>query len=249
MALEGNLHDMSLVDLIQIFRMGPKTGVLVLSAGPERGVVYVAEGRLIDAVLVRGPERLVMATGEDAVIQLLQWEEASFIFRHDPAVLERPTRIYHDGEWLILEGLRRRENPLRALPHQQITLDTRLALASLPGSAESGVNLDLDQWRILSQIAISQNLGEICDKVGMEANKAIRTVTELVAIGLVEVVHAAADHQPAPLAPRRRPEAVYSQGVIQTAVVESSVQADDGVVSSTPGRGLLHAIMRRVRGL
>src|SRR4051794_12627034 len=97
MALEGCLQDMSLVDLIQIFRMGPKTGVLLLSSGSERGVIYVSAGQLVDAAIVRGPERQVLAVGEEAVLQLLQWEDASFTFRPDPAAGERLTRIVHDS--------------------------------------------------------------------------------------------------------------------------------------------------------
>ncbi len=187
MALEGSLQDMSLIDLFQVFRMGPKTGILMVSSSADRGVVYVADGRLVDAVYVHGIERQVSAIGEDAVIQLLQWDNASFIFRHDPAVRGRQPRIFHDSDWLILEGMRRRELPRRAL-HHPITLTTRLALALLPGTIESGVNLSLEQWRILSQIAICQNLGEICQNAGISTEAAIRTVTELVEIGLLEIM-------------------------------------------------------------
>lgn len=245
MALEGSLQDMSLADLFQIFRLGPKTGVLLLASGPERGVIYVAEGRLVDAALVRGAERLLIGTGEEAVILLLQWDDATFTFRHDPAALSRPARILHDSEWLILEGMRRRQNPLRALPHQQITMDTRLEMASVPSSAESGVNLDLDQWRILSQIAISKDMREICQKTGMAPEKAIRTVTELVAVGLVEIAQAKV--QPRPPAMRAAPAASPS---LQTAMAGfGGMSPMPSTPVATPGRSLLNAIMRRVRGL
>jgi hypothetical protein len=237
MALEGNLLDMSLVDLFQIFRMGPKTGVLELSTGAERGIVYVGEGRLLDAVLVRGPESKKIADGEDAVLQMLQWEQANFVFSHDKTVLERRQLIVHDSEWLILEGLRRRKYPLSVLAHEHITTDTCLALALQPGSAESGVNLDLDQWRILSQIAISENLGEICEKIAMPPDKAIRLVTELVAIGLVEVLYTPSvvlGGQAAP--PIAQPGA-------------APLLSNGRGPSSASGRGLLRAIMRRVRGI
>ena len=246
MALEGNLLDMSLVDLFQIFRMGPKTGILVLSAGVERGIVYVVEGRLIDAALVHGPERRVEASGEDAVLHLLQWEDARFTFRHDTTVVSRPVRIVHDSEWLILESMQRRENPLCATLSRQISMETRLALASLPGSAESGVNLDLEQWRILSQVAISQNLGEICEKVAVEPDKAIRIVTELVAIGLVEIVIPSVA-QPAPR--QQRSEPTYNQNVLRPALAGVGMLGDVRPAAPTTSRGLLHAIMRRVRGL
>lgn len=241
MALEGSLQDMSLADLFQIFRMGPKSGVLLLAGGSERGVIYVCQGRLIDAALVRGSECQAIATGEEAVIQLLQWEDATFVFRHDLAVAGRTIRIFHDSEWLMLEGIRRRENPLRLLPHQQITLDSQLELASLPSSAESGVNLDLDQWRILSQISISQNVREICKKTGMGPDKAIHTVSELIAIGLVEV---------APPATLQRKPVVQNRSVLQpVAAGGGGLPERPAANAALPGRGLLNAIMRRVRGL
>jgi Domain of unknown function (DUF4388) len=187
MALEGSLHDLSLVDLIEIFRMGLKTGVLMLVGGAERGVVYVREGCLIDAVLVRGPARQVIATADDAVICLLQWEDAKFTFQPDSKVHGRPTRIVHDGGWLVLEGGRRREHPLQAPAHQRITPNTRLILARQPGAA-GAIDLDLEQWRLLSQVAVSPCVRDICAQIGMEPDQAIGRLAELVAIGLVEIV-------------------------------------------------------------
>ena len=246
MALEGNLQDMSLIDLIHIFRMGPKSGVLLLADGSEHGILYVSEGRLIDSVVVRGPEQQVVATAEEAVIQLLQWESATFTFRHDPgAVVERPTRIFHDSEWLVLEGIRRRKSPLQGPSHQRITMDSQLELASLPNQAKGGVNLDLTQWRILSQIAVSQNIRDICDNTGLEQNTVIRTVTELVAIGLVEVTNMLS---PRPVKPKPVKQQDYNPSSL-TPVPAGSSAVSGGVSTTTSSRGLLNAIMRRVRGL
>jgi len=248
MALEGNLHDMTLTDLFQIFRSGPKSGVLILSSGPERGIVYVFQGRLIDAVLVRGTERHIVTTAEEAVIQLLQWEDASFIFRHDTSVAARMPRIIHDSEWLILEAMKRRENPLRLPPHQQLAPESRLELAAMPTSAESGVNLDLDQWRVLSQIAISDNLRQICERTDLPLIDGIRIATELLVIGLIEVA------QP----PRPQPVAKPSglgRSLSELVRVQplKPAYANMGMSEQAPSppteRGLLGAIMRRIRGL
>lgn len=249
MALEGTLQDMSLSDLFQVFRMGPKTGVLLLVAGDERGVIYVAEGRVIDAALVRGADRSVTATQEEAVVQMLLWEDASFVFRHDPAVCARQVKIGHDAEWMVMEGMRRRDDPARAMPYHRITLDTQLQLSPLPSSAESGVSLDVNQWRILSQISSSPNLRTICDATGIPPERAIRTVAELMAIGLVEVV--------VPPAPPVRPRAPLGDPL----VARPSARPLEPAMGAVPvagiatgerpqvGRGLLDAIMRRVRGL
>jgi len=248
MALEGTLQDMSLPDLFQVFRMGPKTGVLLLVSGAERGVVYVADGRPVDAAVLHGVERSLIAGQDEAVIRMLLWEDASFTFRHDPAIRERPARIARDAEWLVMEGMRRRDDPARALPYHRIGLDTQLQLSPLPSSAESGVSLDVNQWRILSQVSSCPDLRTICEATGIAPEQAKRIVAELLAIGLVEIVPPAA--KPAPPRPRHDPlgEAVARMGQPALAGVSAGVLAG-GDGGAPAGRGLLDAIMRRIRGL
>lgn len=248
MALEGSLQDMSLTDLFQIFRTGSKTGVLILNGGSERGIIYVHKGQLVDAVLVRGTERQIIATAEEAVLLLLQWEQANFTFRHDLTVAERRACIVHDIEWLVIEGLKRRENPFRMLPHQQITLDARFELAPLPSSAETGVNLDLDQWRVLSQIAICQDLREIIARTGLTADQGVRISTELLAIGLIEIVQPPKPaSQARPTARQRIPDMLYTQQL--TPAYANTPELPQAESNQTSGHGLLGAIMRRIRGL
>jgi len=187
MALEGSLHDLSLIDLLQAFRIGLKTGVLRLIGGAEQGLVYVRAGCLIDAVLVRGPARQVIATADDAVLRLLQWEDATFTFQTDSTVNRRPARVIHDHEWLMLEASRRRERSLQAPLDQVIALDTRFALARSPGAA-GAFRLDLEQWRILCQVAVSPCAREICTRSGVAPDRALASLAQLLALGLVEVV-------------------------------------------------------------
>jgi len=244
MALEGSLFDMSLSDLFQIFRSGPKSGVLILSRSPERGVIYVFQGKLIDAVLMKGSDNQVDSSGEDAVLQLLQWDDAAFVFRHDLSVSERPVRIVHDSEWLVMEAIRRGETPALMPAYEKITLDSRLELASMPTNAESGVNLDLNQWRVLSQIAICDTLSEICARTGLTPDEGIRFVGQLVAIGLVEVAPPKASIPvPKPTASRQRLSDLVAPQP------QSLAPAYAGAAPAPSGRGLLGAIMRRVRGL
>jgi hypothetical protein len=188
MALEGSLHDLSLIDLLQTFRIGLKTGVLWLIGGAEQGVVYVRAGCLIDAVLVRGPARQVIATADDAVLRLLQWEDARFTFQTDSKVNRRPVRVVHDHEWLMREGRRRRERALQAASEQVIALDTCFVLARQPGGAAGAFKIDLEQWRMLSQVAVSPSAREICARTGVEPDQALASLAQLLAIGLIEVV-------------------------------------------------------------
>ncbi len=251
MALEGTLQDMSLSDIFQVFRMGPKSGVLLLTKEEDRGVIYVSEGRLIDAFIVRGRQRSVVATVDEAVLQMLTWDNAGFVFRHEIATDQRPVRIEHDAEWLVLEGMKRRSDPVRAMPYHTITLDTELQLTALPGSAESGVSLDVDQWRVLSQVASSQNLHAICNATGIKPEKTIRIVAELLSIGLVEIAPPSQPLVSPKKADQPEPESSAEQE-LEVTLTQAGLPSDLARESSrrpSVGRGLMNAIMRRVRDL
>jgi hypothetical protein len=185
MALEGSLRDLSLLDLIQLFQNGRKTGVLSLEHGVEQGEVYVRAGCLIDAALLVGPARQVLATADDAMIRLLQWEDAEFAFQPDPTLARRPARMVHDHAWLILEAGRLRERSLELPPGQAISLDTCFTLSSAPG-ATGAFRLDLVQWRMLSQVAVSTSARDICSRGGVEPAQALARLAHLLALGLIE---------------------------------------------------------------
>jgi hypothetical protein len=246
MALEGTLHDMSLSDLIQIFQMGSKSGVLSLVSTTELGVIYVAGGRLVDAAVIRCPDRAVLAVHDDAVIRILLWDEpASFVFRHDLATLQRPARIANEGEWLVIESMRRRDDPARMLPYHKLGPETFLQLTPLP-TGGCGVSLDINQWRVLSQISNQHNLGTIAQDTGMPYEQALRTVAELIALGVIEIA--------APARPAARPRGSIQQGRQPLDVMQSIAGAGlshRDVVAERPhlGRNLLSAVMRRVRSL
>jgi hypothetical protein len=244
MSLKGNLLDMSLVDLIQVFEATEKSGVLLLRSSPLRGVIFSRDGRLIDAAIVDGQTHEVVASGEDAVIQLLQWDEAAFVFKPDSSVDQRPVRILHHNDWLVLEGMRRRSNPLAALPHQTITRDTRLAVLALPSDAASSMLLNLNQWRVLSEIGYSPNLRELCESLSMGFEDVARIVAELVAIGLVETIQ-----MPLPLfKPAPKPTVPYRTQQIKLddfdVIPKSAITA-----APAPGRKLLDAVIRHIHDL
>jgi hypothetical protein len=223
----------------------------LLSHDAERGVIYVDRGTLIDAFVVRGEERSVVATSDEAVLHMLVWDDAQFVFRHDLSVSGRKVQVQHDSEWLVMEGMRRRTDPLRALPYHHLTLDTRLQLSPLPSNTESSVSLDVNQWRILSHAANNQSLRTICELTGIEPDQTLRITAELLSIGLVEAM---------PVAPVRPAAAGASAARQQDATRSASERGDsraepgqspNGTDKQPPkvGRSLLNAILRRVSEL
>lgn len=251
MALEGTLRDMSLSDLFQVFRMGPKTGTLRLACADLRAIVYIAAGELIDAAMVRLPDRRVIAAHDEAVIQMLLWDDAMFVFRHDPSVLHRPVRICHDAEHLVLESIKRRDDLRSMLPYHHITPDTCLQLSPLTSGRESSVSLSMQQWRILSQVPHHSSVRAISKATGMPSDQVIRLVLELMAIGMVEIA-------PAPR-PVKQPFHRYEMAVTETenqaphlawaASMHANGQVGVHERRLPVRRSLIDAVMRRVRGL
>ncbi len=251
MALEGTLRDMSLSDLFHVFRMGPKTGVLLLACASSRAIVYVAAGTLIDAAVVRLPDRAVVAAQDEAVIQMLLWDDATFVFRHDPAVAQRPVRIRHDAEHLILESMKRRQSPQEALPHHTVTSDTRLQLSLLDSRGESSVSLSVEQWRLLSHIPHCATVRAISAATGIPPDQTIRLVLELMAIGLIEIVPT---RRPASPSAHRR-EMFATETEEPAAIPQLMMQPGSQAQPVAHGRrmpvrrSLIDAVMRRVRAL
>ncbi len=95
----GNLADMGVVDLVQTFEIGRKTGTIRLDGGGERvGSVFFREGKVVDAEMGR-------LKGENAFHRMLNTFEGKFDVQFGP--VERPDRIEVSTQGLLMEGMRR----------------------------------------------------------------------------------------------------------------------------------------------
>ena len=93
----GSLSDLGVVDLVQTFEVGRKTGHIRLD-GERSGTIYFRDGRVIDAELGR-------LAGENAFYRMLNTFEGSFEVQFVP--VDRPERIEVSTQGLLLEGMRR----------------------------------------------------------------------------------------------------------------------------------------------
>ena len=109
----GSLADMGVVDLVQTFEIGRKTGVIKLE-GERTGVVFFKEGRVIDAELGR-------LRGENAFYRMLNTFEGNFEVSF--VSVDRPERIEMSTQGLLMEGMRRLDEWGRML-EQLPPLDT-----------------------------------------------------------------------------------------------------------------------------
>lgn len=98
MPLTGTLRDLSLPNLIQVQCGEQNQSRVVLTRGKRQGTLVFANGELIYAQL--GDLR-----GEDAVYELLTWEEGDF--RVDDQVPSVERNVMMPWSALLVEGLRR----------------------------------------------------------------------------------------------------------------------------------------------
>lgn len=122
----GSLDQISLVDLLQVFGLNRKDGVLHLARGEERAAVYILEGSVVEA-------RSGRVSGEKAFFRLLRWENGKFWFA--PGAPEVEARIAAPLDHLLMEGMRQNdeENAQRhLLPQPQALLGLKVPRERLP---------------------------------------------------------------------------------------------------------------------
>ncbi len=98
MALQGNLRDMAVADLIQQYGQDEKTAVLHIAHNKEEAVLYFHEGTVVHA-------QLDDKDGEEVVYHVLGWEDGTFSLEMNVPPPDKS--ITRSWSGLLLEGARR----------------------------------------------------------------------------------------------------------------------------------------------
>lgn len=175
----GNLADMGVVDLVQTFEIGRKTGTIKLE-GERAGIVFFKEGRVIDAELGR-------LRGENAFYRMLNTFEGKFEVSFTP--IDRPDRIEVSTQGLLMEGMRRLDEwgrMLEQLPPLETIFELDYSqlsdrLAEIPDEVNGLLRL-FDGRR---------NLARVVDDSDFEDLAALGIVSKLYFEGLIREVGAA----------------------------------------------------------
>jgi CheY-like chemotaxis protein len=117
-SVAGTLTEIALVDLLQIFKMNRKSGILTLKMDMMEGSIYIRDGAVINA-------RTEKVTGEKAIIRLVGWHNGTFEFK--PGHTPTETKIHQSTENLIMEGLRQFDE-LNRLKGELLPRETPLLL-------------------------------------------------------------------------------------------------------------------------
>jgi CheY-like chemotaxis protein len=148
--IEGSLSQLSIPDLMQILGMNKRSGKLSLERGSERGEIFVAEGRPVNA-------RIGRVEGEKALFRLLVWSEGTFTFA--PGTSSGKARIQRGMDDSLLEAMRQADELSRVLPGLPAR-NVRLVLAP-------DADLTKDQHPVTAQVVEllhqPRALGEVLD--------------------------------------------------------------------------------------
>ncbi len=127
MPLQGNLQEMSLANLIQVSCQEMRSAELTLQRADQIGDVYFSDGQVVHATL--GTLR-----GEEAVYELLTWDNGTFVLDRDVAAPEKTITINWSA--LLLEGMKRvAERPTIRKKEETVKPDTLAQLRAIDGVA------------------------------------------------------------------------------------------------------------------
>jgi len=174
-ALTGSLQEIEPADLIQLVVMGRKSGVLTVTQGRDRTILYFREGRLIHAEGTEAPDP------RQVVYTFVGKKKGNFVFEtREPGCTQT---LHGTAEALVLEGMRR-------LDHEQRLLgklppgDQRLVVL---GGRRAGANVELtgDQARVLLLVDGERTVDEVVRRSGLSRLFAYEALAELLEQGVV----------------------------------------------------------------
>jgi 2-phospho-L-lactate guanylyltransferase (CobY/MobA/RfbA family) len=186
--VEGQLSQLPLADLLQLFHVSQKTGVVEVrrySGRPpvEAGRVLLRRGDIVHA-------EVGLVAGAKALYRLLAWDRGEFNFQPGPvilaATLEKPTRVLlRDGKQHNEEWARRAAN----LPPMDAYVRLKVQRASLPM-----VIHPLTQEVLLVLEAYSR-VEDVVDHCSFPDYPVLRTLHTLIDRGMVDLRNESIDKE------------------------------------------------------
>ena len=177
-AIEGRLTQISLVDLLQVFQMNKRSGVLRIwrrdAAGT--GAISIAEGCILDSTVPLADGGSV--TGEKALYRLLTWRDGRFEFV--PGAPQEPDRIGKPSRALLLEGMRQLDEwdqLRRELPAPDLRLSLRVTRSEIPEQVHPLTA------EVLDAVEAYRRVGDIVDHCSYPDYQVLRVLQDLLQRG------------------------------------------------------------------
>ncbi|MGC8764000.1 MAG: DUF4388 domain-containing protein [Acidobacteriota bacterium] len=174
MTFQGSLKELHLPDVIQLVSVSGKTGAFQLVRGREEGRIYLEAGRIVHAEVGN-------LQGEEAVYLLATWDDGSFHFLPGEAP---PARTVTRSNTNLLMEAARRMDEWKILSKKIPSLD-HVPRFQVPEGKQGQINLNTQEWLVLSKIDGRTSLSEIARKVGLSSFEVAKLLYGLVTMGLI----------------------------------------------------------------
>jgi len=173
--IEGDLNQISLIDLLQIFHFNHKSGELHLEQGGKTGLIYMVQGAVVNA-------RYDEVEGEKAFYRLVTWDKGKFWFI--PGEGDWDVQIDRPTDFLIIEGLRQSDE-LAALkgqlPTPQMALTIKVPVDQLPKGLRPATQ------QVLMLLQRHEKVSEVLDRCALPDLEILQILKVLLDKDLVEV--------------------------------------------------------------
>ncbi|HHD12080.1 MAG TPA: DUF4388 domain-containing protein [Deltaproteobacteria bacterium] len=167
--IQGNLSQMSLVDLLQVLHFNKKEGELVVTSPEgESGIIYIKDGQLYNAILGEIEK-------EKALFRLITWKDGTFEFMPKPVNI--PQRLGSTTGNLIMEGVRQIDEFEKAkhlFPDKDSLLKTRVNTATLPKGLKPII------YEILFLVEYYPRVGDLVDHCSFPDYEVYTTLMSLI---------------------------------------------------------------------
>ncbi|MCL5277028.1 MAG: DUF4388 domain-containing protein [Deltaproteobacteria bacterium] len=174
--IEGNLSQISLVDLIQIFSMNKKDGTITIYSEKGNGFIYLQEGSIINATFEK-------VEGVKAFYRLLAIRNGKFEFIPHRALT--PTRITSATESLLMEGMRHIDEMKKnkdVLPPLDSRVKLKKKLSELPKQVRTITQ------EVLLLLEFYDRVEDIVDNCTFPDYDVLRVLVALIEKGIIEIV-------------------------------------------------------------
>lgn len=174
MALEGNLEDFRLEEVVQSIALSKKSGKLEIHGKMGIYGIFFKDGTVIHAF---GPYSI----GKDAIKDIFLESEGTFSFKQN---LILPPKTFNENIFsVITDGISLRDELKETVA--KLSKTGKITAVTDTGNAE--VEITEMEWRVLRMVIENKSIGEIIEVTGLSFIEFVRVIKSLVSKNMIQL--------------------------------------------------------------
>lgn len=181
--MSGNLAEIPLPDLLQLFGSSKKSGVLLVESDNLLGRIHLESG-LVQHVEIEGEDRRLLSLAPTkAMYRMLGWERGLFELEPPDSSSALDNPMQKTVQELLMDGFREKDE-LTQLEQRAPSRSDRLLANSQGGKLSELSPMELDTWQLVLR---TQNVGETIDQSPYTDLETMQAIVRLVDGGFLSV--------------------------------------------------------------